>query len=332
MSASALTKKREYIRCRIACSTPPMYWSTGIQPARHLTVPRRPVVMRVAVAHVVPARVDERVHGVGLARAGAAARRASGVHPVLGSGQRRAASRLVVLDVRQHDRQVVFGHRDHAALLAVDDRDRAAPVPLARDQPVAQLVADREVALALPVEPLHDRPLAVHGVQAGEPSRVDQDLVLGVRRERRAVGLRRAVARWPARPRAPHHRFLIARRHHRDDREPERLGEVVVTLVVRRHRHDRAGAVLHQHVVRDEHRHLLVGDRIGHGAAEWDAGLWLVGRTAQLGRLGQRPVDVFVNPLLVLGPGGQLEHVRVLGRHHEEGRAEQRVRPVVNTG
>ena len=31
MSASALTKKRAYSRCRIACSTPPMYWSTGIQ-------------------------------------------------------------------------------------------------------------------------------------------------------------------------------------------------------------------------------------------------------------------------------------------------------------
>ena len=31
MSASALMKKRAYIRCRIACSTPPMYWSTGIQ-------------------------------------------------------------------------------------------------------------------------------------------------------------------------------------------------------------------------------------------------------------------------------------------------------------
>ena len=24
-------KNREYIRCKIACSTPPMYWSTGIQ-------------------------------------------------------------------------------------------------------------------------------------------------------------------------------------------------------------------------------------------------------------------------------------------------------------
>ena len=31
MSCSALTKKRAYIRWRIACSTPPMYWSTGIQ-------------------------------------------------------------------------------------------------------------------------------------------------------------------------------------------------------------------------------------------------------------------------------------------------------------
>ena len=32
-SASAFVKKRAYIRCRIACSTPPMYWSTGIQRA-----------------------------------------------------------------------------------------------------------------------------------------------------------------------------------------------------------------------------------------------------------------------------------------------------------
>ena len=30
MSASAFVKKRAYIRCRIACSTPPMYWSTAI--------------------------------------------------------------------------------------------------------------------------------------------------------------------------------------------------------------------------------------------------------------------------------------------------------------
>ena len=33
MSASAFVKKRAYMRCRIACSTPPMYWSTGIHRA-----------------------------------------------------------------------------------------------------------------------------------------------------------------------------------------------------------------------------------------------------------------------------------------------------------
>ena len=27
----ARVKKREYSRCRIACSMPPIYWSTGIQ-------------------------------------------------------------------------------------------------------------------------------------------------------------------------------------------------------------------------------------------------------------------------------------------------------------
>ena len=28
---SACMKKREYSKCKIACSTPPIYWSTGIQ-------------------------------------------------------------------------------------------------------------------------------------------------------------------------------------------------------------------------------------------------------------------------------------------------------------
>ena len=30
-SYSAFVKKRAYIRCRIACSIPPMYWLTGSQ-------------------------------------------------------------------------------------------------------------------------------------------------------------------------------------------------------------------------------------------------------------------------------------------------------------
>ena len=91
------------------------------------------------------------------------------------------------------------------------------------------------------------------------------------------------------------------------------------------HRHDRAGAVLHQHVVGDVHRDLLAVDRVGDGAPERHAGLRLLGVAALLVGLVQRVVDVLAHGLLVLGPLGQAQHVGVLGRHHEEGRAEQRV-------
>ena len=74
-------------------------------------------------------------------RAVAAAARARHAHPVLGLRQRRLALRLVVLDVRQEDRELVVGHRDDAARVAVDDRDRAAPVALPREAPVAQAVS-----------------------------------------------------------------------------------------------------------------------------------------------------------------------------------------------
>src|SRR5918998_1377944 len=93
MSLSALTKKRAYMRCSTACSTPPMYWSTGAQRAR-----------------------------------------------ISGS---------------------------HGA--AVHDRDRATPVALAREQPVAEPVVDRAVPAAVRVEPRDDRLerlAVVHAVEA----------------------------------------------------------------------------------------------------------------------------------------------------------------------
>ena len=55
----------------------------------------------------------------------------------------------VVLDVGQEHRQLLVGHGHDAALLAVDDRDRAAPVALPREAPVAQAVVDRRLAAAL---------------------------------------------------------------------------------------------------------------------------------------------------------------------------------------
>src|SRR3712207_7513754 len=53
-------------------------------------------------------------------------------------GQRGAPLRRVVLHVGQLDRQLFVGHGHDAVGLAVDDGDRAAPVALARQEPVAQ--------------------------------------------------------------------------------------------------------------------------------------------------------------------------------------------------
>ena len=94
-------------------------------------------------ARIVPGRIDERVHGVGFTPGFAAALRAMHVLPSRVMVERIAG--LVEADVLgQHHWQVFFGHGNSAANLAVDHRDRAAPIALARYAPVAQPIIDLE--------------------------------------------------------------------------------------------------------------------------------------------------------------------------------------------
>ena len=119
----------------------------------------------------------------------------------------------------------------------------------------------------------------------------------------------------------------VAALHDPLDRQPVRLREGVVALVVRRHRHEGAGAVLHEHVVGDVDGQLAAVDRVGHGAAQEDAGLRPGRVAALLAVLAHDPVDVRPRLLLVGSAGGESQDVGVLGREDEERRAEQRVGP-----
>src|SRR4029450_8779640 len=95
-----------------------------------------------------------------------------------GMALERIAGTVEVDGIGQRNRQVAFRHWHDTAALAVDDRDRAAPVALARNAPVAQAEidlarADRTIAMRCLLEPARDFPLRLRDRHAVEETRID---------------------------------------------------------------------------------------------------------------------------------------------------------------
>ena len=93
-------------------------------------VKRHLVVMCVGVSEIIPARANECVHSIGVASCFAAALRAGGVHKFFAGSERGFSVGLELDVVRKFDGQVFFGYGYFSALVAVDDRNRCAPVSL----------------------------------------------------------------------------------------------------------------------------------------------------------------------------------------------------------
>ena len=120
----------------------------------------------------------------------------------------------------------------------------------------------------------------------------------------------------------------VAALDHLHDGQAEGCGKVPVALVVAGHTHDDAGAVAHQHVVRNEDGDMLAGDGMdGLDAFQPDAGLFLVQLAALKVGLpgGLLPVCLHSVPVgqLILPLG----EVGVLGRDDHISHTEQRVAP-----
>ena len=130
-------------------------------------------------------------------------------------------------------------------------------------------------------------------------------------------GLRR-VRFLPVEPAGVDERAVL--RDHRDDRQRERRRELGVALVVRRHGHDRAGAVLHQHVVGDPDRDALAVDGVRRVTPGEHAGLLAL--LALLGRTRRSDAGVRTHFVGLLGSFDQLVDELRLGRDDEERRAE----------
>ena len=292
-------------------------------------------VRRVEVAQVVPARPGPVGHRVGVAAVGlrAVAQVEGDVHPLVVAAQRRLGrgvpvvglegARRVVRHVRQVDGQQLAGDGDRSVVGVPQDRERLAPVALAAEQPVAQPVGRGALARARGGEPLDDRRLGVL-----DPQAVQRDLVVG--------RVDRSARARPGAAEAVGEAALGLDRV--DHGQVEGLGEREVALVTAGHRHDRAGAVAHEHVVGGEHRDRLAVRGVDGQVAGEDAGLLagvglpldggLRGGLATVGGDGLDGARVAAGPggAGALGPGGgDLVQERVLGGHDHERRAEQRV-------
>ena len=131
------------------------------QPFGDLVAFERFVIGLAGEAQEIPARIHECVERIGLAGRRAAAGRAGGVLPRR-MAQQRVARSLEVDIFGQGDRQLFLRHRHHTTRIAMDKGDRRAPVPLARNAPVAQAPYRLAFAPALLLDPAND--LALGGL------------------------------------------------------------------------------------------------------------------------------------------------------------------------
>src|SRR5690242_3742267 len=114
------------------------------------------LVFRLAgEADEVPAGIDEGVERIGFPRCRSAAARAVDMLPGRMPIERVAG--FIELDVvGKHDGKLVARDRHRAALRAMDDRDRRAPIALAGDAPIAQAVLNGPAAPAGLLGPAND--------------------------------------------------------------------------------------------------------------------------------------------------------------------------------
>ena len=178
------------------------------------------------------------------------------------SGERPVAGDLDA--VRQHHRKLILGHRHDAACRAVDHRNRRAPIALARDAPVLDAEGDGGLAEAVLLGVRGHPPARLLAGQARPPAGVFHDAVI---RERLShAGFRRQCA--------------VHRTDHRTHGDAVFAAEFEVALVVRGHRHDRAGAVAHQDEVAHPDGDALAAVRIDGAVTGEEAFLFDVARVA----------------------------------------------------
>ena len=177
------------------------------------------IVMRIDIAQEVPARAGRTRHRGGLSFPLLAVD--FDIDPVRRLLQRRSAvGRFIVIEFRQDQRQLIITQSDHAVVIEMNDRDRFAPVTLTREDPFTDTVVDLLLTDTAFAQPFDHRVDCVFLAETVQEFGIDMDTVA-----------------------CPGFLGDISAFEDRNDLKTEFLREFIVTLIVRRDRHDGAGTV-----------------------------------------------------------------------------------------
>ena len=191
---------------------------------------------RVGKPGKIPRRIHESVHRIGFTFCGLTASRAGRIAPCWMAVERIAGN--VECDiVRQDDRQVLILFRDNATIIAVNNRDRATPITLAGNSPVAQSVlffAHAEIVFLEIGDCRINSFLGSHFSQTGKM--IDENHFLGFGRNQRFITHGRIVA-WHVKG-VDHGQRIFA-------------SKIQIPLIVSRTSKHRTGAVAHKNKIAD---------------------------------------------------------------------------------
>ena len=185
-------------------------------------------------------KTDEVPAGVGecIQRVGFAARRfltIGAFHMLPGRVAIKRVARHVETDILwQDNRQLRTRHRQHAAELAVDNRNRRAPIALAADTPVTQAVLRLPLAPAFDLGFRDDGSLGVIDVHPIHPIAVHDQAGAGIGN----IAVKIAIDQIAIGDHAAHGQIIFARK-------------IQIALVMRGAAKDRTSAIIHQHEIGD---------------------------------------------------------------------------------
>ena len=140
----------------------------------------------------------------------------------------------------------------------VDYRYWRSPIALARDQPVTHFVRHLATPDTPLLQPSDDLLPGITSRNTIEITAINQSTFTIIKVDQAVIV------------------DIFSRINHLDDRQLVLPGELIISLIMSRHSHDRPFTIITQHIVGDPDRHLRSGSRVNSIGSREDTGLLLI--------------------------------------------------------